>query len=403
MSATATSCLDLLDKRVLESPYPVYEAMRRMGPAIYLERHGVWGIPRHEQVAAALSAPEVFRAEGEQLLTPLAGASLPFDGARHVRLRQVLAHRLTPRAVARLRESLTERARRLVAEHGADGGFDAVALAWEMAVATLLDLMGLPETTPVPTLASGFPAAGRAMELPGPPAGEQAMAEVLTAAVRRGRAKRGSWMETILQAVAAEKLDEPEAIGLAVAYATAGIDSTVLGLAATIVELARHPHQWSVLREEPALAEAAFHEAIRLDAPVQGTGRIVTEPVYLGGARLEAGERVWLLIGSAGRDHSRWGLTTDDYDLRRPGADKHLAFGAGSHGCPGRYLALMQARALLRALAAHCTGLALDGTPTRAQTHILRGFTAAPLAFSTGLRRGTARRRPVLTPPLETP
>ncbi|MFI1765246.1 cytochrome P450 [Streptomyces sp. NPDC020800] len=400
MPATATSCLDLLDERVLQNPYPVYEAMRHMGPAVYLERHGVWGIPRHEQVAAVLSATEVFRAEGQQLLTPLAGAVLPVDGARHMRLRQVLAHRLTPRAVARLRESLTERARRLVAEHGAGGTFDAVALAREMAVGTLLHLMDLPETTPVPALASGFADAGRATELPGPPAGEQAMVEALTAAVRRGRAKRGSWMETLLQAVAVARIDESEVIRLAVAYATAGIDSTVLGLAGTIVQLARHPKQWSVLRDEPARAEAAFHEAVRLDAPIQGIGRVVTEPVDLDGVRLEAGERVWLLIGSAGRDPRRWGLTTDDYDLRRPGADKHLALGAGTHEC--RYLALMQAHALLRALAAHCTTLALDGTPARAQTHTLRGFTAAPISVSTGIRRGAARR-PKLTPPLETP
>lgn len=82
----------------------------------------------------------------------------------------------------------------------------------------------------------------------------------------------------------------------------AGIDSTILGLAGTIIQLAHDPEQWFQLREDPARAEAAFHEAVRLDAPMQGLGRLVTEPVDLGGIRLEAGERVWLLLGSAGRD-----------------------------------------------------------------------------------------------------
>ncbi|MFJ7589564.1 cytochrome P450 [Streptomyces sp. NPDC097617] len=393
MSATATSSIDLLDERALESPYPVYEAMRRMGPAVYLERHGVWAIPRYDEVSSVLGAPDVFRAEGDQLLTPLAGVILPCDGEQHVRMRQVLAHRLAPRAVARLQGQLADRARQLVAKHSVGGGFDAVALAHEMAVSTVMDLMGLPESTRVPALASAFAtsADGSAADVPGPPA-EQAMVAFLSATAGSGTVRRGSWMETIVQAVEAGKIDGREAIPLAAAYTAAGIDSTVLGLAGAIVQLSRHPDQWSHLREEPSCAEAAFHEAVRLDAPVQGVGRLVRERVYLDGVRLEPGERVWLLIGSAGRDPRKWGLTTDEYNPWRPGADKHLSLGTGSHGCPGRYLALMQGRALLRALADHCTTLTPDGAPTRAQTHIRRGFTTAPIAITTVVHRAKARR-----------
>ncbi|MFE3584105.1 cytochrome P450 [Streptomyces vinaceus] len=398
MPATATSRLDLLDERVLEDPYPVYEAMRRMGPAVYLERHGVWAVPGHHEIASILGAADVFRTEGPRALTPLAGAILPFDGEQHARLRQVLAHRLGAQAIARLQRDLNVRAWRLVSEH-CEGGFDAVALARDMAAGTVMDLMGLPPHAQ-PAVLEAMTTNLAASDALGPPAAG-ALASFLATAVTRDNVQGGSWMEkAIFQAVDAGKLDEREAIPLAAVYVSAGIDSTVLGLAQVIVQLSRHPEQWSELRSVPARAEAAFHEALRLDAPIQALGRLAMERVDLDGVQLEAGERVWLLLGSAGRDPSKWGLHADRYDLRRPGSDKHLALGAGQHKCPGTNLTLMQARALLRALADHCTTLAPAGRPTAAQTHIMRGFTTAPIATSCSRTRA---RRPVLVSLSESP
>lgn len=265
-----------------------------------------------------------------------------------------------------------------------------MALSRAMAAGTVMDLMGLPENLRVPALET-MATACAATDVLEPPA-ERAMLALLNATVTRGSVRRGSWMETIFQAVDAGKISEDEAIPLAAAYATAGIDSTVLGLAGAMVQLARHPAHWCQLRVEPARAEAAFHEAVRRDAPLQGLGRLVTELVTLDGVQLKAGERVWLLIGSAGRDPRKWGPTADTFDMRRPGVDKHLSLGAGSHACPGSHLTLMQARVLLRALADQCATLSPAGTPSRAQTHVLRGFTSAPIAITTGRSRTRARR-----------
>lgn len=74
-TTTPISSFDLLDVRALETPYPVYEAMRSMGPAVYLERHGVWAIPGFHEVRSILGAPDIFRAESERVLTPWRGRS----------------------------------------------------------------------------------------------------------------------------------------------------------------------------------------------------------------------------------------------------------------------------------------------------------------------------------------
>jgi len=64
---------------------------------------------------------------------------------------------------------------------------------------------------------------------------------------------------------------------------SAGIDTTVASFAAAIHCLARTPSQWQRLRAEPALARAAFEEAIRLESPVQTFFR--TTPPKLCSAR----------------------------------------------------------------------------------------------------------------------
>ncbi|MFD8258663.1 cytochrome P450, partial [Streptomyces griseoluteus] len=186
------------------------------------------------------------------------------------------------------------------------------------------------------------------------------------------------------------RLTEPEAVALSCDYAIASVDTTVHGLAETIARLAQDSVQWTRLRKDPDRAEAAFHEALRLDAPVQGRGRIVTRPTVLGGVRIEAGEQLWLLYGSTGRDERKWGGRADSYDLLRPFVDRHLAMGDGAHQCPGVSLAMMQARCLLRALAHRCAHLAPAGDPVRALHNTVRGYSSVPVTVELSPHAGDA-------------
>ncbi|MFF4448198.1 cytochrome P450 [Streptomyces sp. NPDC001502] len=395
------SSFDLFDERVLTDPYPFYEVLRGLGPVTRMERHGVWAVPGHEEVRSILATPDAFRTEDTAQHGPsrpglLTGTVLAVDDEAHTRLRHILRSQLKPTAVARRRQTIQKRADRLVAERTADGGFDAVDLAREMVTGTVMDLMGLPEDAQGLALNKIRPSLSSSGAVDGPGGAEMPTERAMTALLRqraaRSTVRAGSWMGAIFQAVDSGRLDESEAVPLASAYATIGIDSTILGLAGTIVQLARDPEQWAQLREVPARAEAAFHESIRLDAPIQVTSRLATEPVDLCGVRLEAGDRVWLLLGAAGRDLRKWGPTAESYDLRRPHTDKHLSLGVGPHACPGGHLALMQARSLLRALADHCLTLAPAGPTTQAVHPILRGYQTAPIAIGAPSPRFGFRR-----------
>ncbi|MFF2650697.1 cytochrome P450 [Streptomyces sp. NPDC058045] len=385
-----SSPIPLFDDQVLTDPYPSYRSLRELGPAVRLEEYGVWAVPHHAQLAAILRNPDLYGSEDGIALTDLAneqllaGTVLASDGAQHVKLRRVLSKQLAPRAMKGLADRVTARAERLVRAHVESGRFDAVALSQHMVCDTVMELMGLPQADRELLLdgaAATFNVFGpdnsryqQALPL------ASRMVELLHETLTREAVDRDSWMGAIFEAVDAGQIEESDAIPLASAYTAAGIDTTVLGLADCLVQLSRHPEQWQTLRGDPERwATPAFHEALRLEAPIQAFGRLTTGPTDITGVHLEKGEQLWLLYGSAGRDEAQWGPEADTFDIRRPGNDQHLAFGGGPHLCAGIPLAELQVRAVLHALATHCTTLTPDGDPTRVLNHLLRGYSSAPL------------------------
>jgi len=320
---------------------------------------------------------------------------LASDGEKHTQLRRVLSAQLAPRAIRHLVGTVTTRAQRLVDEALAEADqFDAAALARRMVSDTVMAQMGLPEETREPLLAGAAPTfdvfgADNARTQRALPIASQ-MVDFLHQTITRETVVSESWMGAIFQAVDEGRLDESDAIPLASAYTAASMDTTILGITEAIAQLAKHPRQWELLRAEPTRATAAFHEALRLEAPIQGFGRLVAQPTDIDGVRIDRGEQVWLLYGSAGRDPHEWGADADDFNIRRRRPDRHLAFGGGPHLCAGIHLAELQARAVLRALAARCTRLTIRGEPVRVLNNLLRGWGHLPIAAELGPRGPSA-------------
>ena len=74
--------------------------------------------------------------------------------------------------------------------------------------------------------------------------------------------------------------------------------------------------------------------------------RITTRSVALAGVELPRGARLFLWLAAANRDASVF-PDPDRFDLRRPNADQHLAFGRGLHYCLGAHLGKLEARIVL--------------------------------------------------------
>ena len=70
----------------------------------------------------------------------------------------------------------------------------------------------------------------------------------------------------------------------------------------------------------------------------------------LDGTLLPKGSRAIVFYGAANRDRGKF-PHPDRFDVRRDNAGRHMAFGAGPHGCLGMNLAKLKMRSLPIALA----------------------------------------------------
>ncbi|RYZ39534.1 MAG: cytochrome P450 [Myxococcaceae bacterium] len=142
------------------------------------------------------------------------------------------------------------------------------------------------------------------------------------------------------------ELQAAQVLDLAVTVMKGAADTTCLLVGNALVAAQREAGEDPTA---PRSAEALTHlleASLRQDAPVQLTVREAVEKVCLAGVGIPKGARLLLRLGATGRDTCS--MSSGESASRAP---RHgLAFGAGSHRCPGAGLAMMQARVILEGL-----------------------------------------------------
>ncbi|WP_406430214.1 cytochrome P450 [Streptomyces sp. NBC_01589] len=376
----------------LEHPEPLHQALREAGPVVHLTRYDVHALACYEEVHAALVDWQTFQsAAGVGLANfrhekPWRPPSLLLeaDPPHHDAPRRVLREILAPPALRRLGERWQTTAEELVDAVLAGEGthfdaFDRLAKAFPLRV--FPDAVGLgPEGRDnlLPYGSMAFNAFGPRNDLV--KADAPRMAE-LSAWVGAQCAREALDEEGFGAAIwaAADRGDlTPEQAPLVVrSLLTAGVDTTVHGLAATLYAFATHPDQWQRLRERPELARVAFDEAVRWQSPVQTFFRTVTTDVSVAGTVIPEGGKILMFLGAANRDPARWDAP-DRFDLTRDPSG-HVGFGMGIHQCVGQHVARMEAEALLTALARRVEHIELAGEPRRHLNNTLRSWAALPV------------------------
>lgn len=410
-----TSDVDPFSHAVLEDPLPMHAALREAGPVVYLSRYDVYAFARYEQVHAALVNWQEFQSAAGVGLSnfryekPWRPPSLLLeaDPPRHDAPRRVLRQILGPRALHRLREQWYADAEALVdqvlAEHGtehATGGGAGSAAEYSAEYSAEFDAVpALSEAFPLRVFpdAVGLPKEGREHLLP---YGDHAFNAFgpdndLVAKGAPRVAELSGWVGS----VCARDVLSPDGFGARIWAAsdrgeitpeqaplvvrsllTAGVDTTVSGLSATLYGLATNPAQWQRLRAEPRLARVAFDEAIRWESPVQTFFRTATTDVAVGGAVIPDGKKILMFLAAANRDPRRW-AAPDEFDLSRDPSG-HVGFGMGLHQCIGQHVARLESEALITALVRRVRRIELAGPARRHHNNTLRTFESLPLRLT---------------------
>jgi len=388
------SAADPFSNAFLHDPYPYHEELREAGPAVWLQQYGIWTMARHEQVRDALTDWQTYYSSAGVGLSDFRkeppwrppSIILEADPPLHTRTRAVLTRILAPAAIQMLRETFTREAESLIAKLVEKREFDGIAeLAEAYPLKVFPDAVGISDDGRENLLPYGsmvFNSFGPRNDL-----FNLAMANagpvrewIMSKCSRAALASDGLGMQ-IFQAVEAGELSEEEAGMLVRSFLSAGIDTTVYGLGNALYCFARHPEQWTLLRNNPKLIRGAFEEVLRFEAPVQTFFRTTTRPVDVGSVRLDQGEKVLLFLAAANRDPRRWDRP-DTFDVSRRAAG-HMTFGTGIHGCVGQAVARLETEAILTALASRVASFELIGEPRRRLNNTLRGFDTLPLRVVT--------------------
>ncbi|MPY47432.1 cytochrome P450 [Streptomyces acidicola] len=381
----------------LEHPEPLHRALRAAGPVVYLTRYGVHAMARHEEVHAALTDWQRFESgSGVGLANfrhekPWRPPSLLLeaDPPRHDAPRRVLRELLAPPALRRLREQWTAAAESLVGDVVcAETEFDAFTeLAGAFPLRVFPDAVGLgpdgrENLLPYGNMAfNAFGPVNDLVEADAHRVGE--LSAWVNAQCAREALREDGIGARIWAAADRGDLTHEQAPLVVRSLLTAGVDTTVHGLAAALFAFATHPEQWQRLRERPELARVAFDEAVRWQSPVQTFFRTATTDVRIAGVLVPEGSKILMFLGAANRDPARW-HDPDRFDLGRDPSG-HVGFGMGLHQCVGQHVARLEAEVLLSALARRVERIELIGRPRRHLNNTLRSWASLPVRVHTAV------------------
>jgi cytochrome P450 len=371
------------DESLLEDPYPYFEHLRSKCPVVATPHYGVVAVSGYDEATeiyrdhdtfsscnsvvgpfAAFPEPlegddvsEIIDRNRDQL--PMNEHMVTMDAAMHARERALLMRLITPKRLKENEAFMWNTVDRQLDEFIGDGRCEFIsAYAQPFAMLVVADVLGVPE--------ADHQSFREFFGLSANPGGMRAAA---------GEAETTDYSQQPLNAL--DSLDEWFAnyledrrreprrdvlTDLALAKYTdgstpdvasvvrtatflfaAGQETTARLLATGLKYLAENPELQDELRAHRERIPDFIEEALRIESPVKADFRLARRAVSVGGVDIEAGTPVMLLNGAANRDPRRFECPAE-FRIDRPNAKEHLAFGRGTHSCPGGPLARAEGR-----------------------------------------------------------
>ena len=157
----------------------------------------------------------------------------------------------------------------------------------------------------------------------------------------------------------------------------AGNDPTRYSIAMALYLLTRHPELLEQL-QSGTVDDTAADEIIRLASPTMHFRRTATEDTMLGGQPIAKGDKVVLWFVSGNRDESVFA------DPHRPHLDRspnpNVAFGQGGpHFCLGMWLARLEVKTVLQAMAARLASIEALEKPRWTRSNFICGVKSLPV------------------------
>jgi cytochrome P450 len=368
------------DASLVADPYQYYETLRAQCPVHREPYQGTYAVTGYHEAAAIYRDDQTFSScnavggpfpglpvepEGDDIsdlieqyrhVFPLSDNFTTFDQPKHAAYRALMMRLITPRRLRENEEFMRRRAERYLDAFVDKGHCEFVdEFAHPLSLLVVADFLGVPE--------EDHEWFRRGFEAPEQPLGSLSgdtydgshvrfLEESFTKYVedRRRDPRDDAITKLALATFPDGSLPEVEdVVKMASLIFAAGQGTTVHLLGMAMVFLAEHSELQDQLREDKTRIPDLLEEVLRLESPVKTIFRLARRPAVVGGVDIPAGATVMLMNGAANRDPARFDHPTE-LRVDRINAKEHLAFGRGTHACPGGPLSRAEGRISLEVL-----------------------------------------------------
>jgi cytochrome P450 len=174
------------------------------------------------------------------------------------------------------------------------------------------------------------------------------------------RSKKRNMISLLLQAVESGQahLSQLEVANLMHILFGAGFETTAKFLGNALLLLLSDRTYWQSIQEHPESIPSIVEELLRFASSSLTTFRQANEDVELGGQIIPKGAMIHVLLASADHDEALF-PEAETFDPLRGKANRHIAFGYGTHFCLGAPLARLETRIALEQLSLRLPSLRL--------------------------------------------
>jgi cholest-4-en-3-one 26-monooxygenase len=357
---------------------------------------GYWVVTRHAEVKEVSRHSDVYssaentaiirfnpdmtrdKIEAQRLIM------LNIDPPHHSKVRGIVSRGFTPKAVSRLKDTLAERAERIVTTAREQGGGDFVTqVACELPLQAIAELLGIPQDDRHKV----FDWSNQMVAYDDPEYSinpEAASAELLGYAWAMAEARKKCPMDDIVTTLVNADI-EGTALGsdefgfFVLLLAVAGNETTRNAISHGMHAFLTHPEEWERYKAERPATTA--DEIVRFSTPVMSFQRTATQDTVLGGVEIKKGQRVGMFYSSANFDTDVF-ADPHRFDITRD-PNPHLGFGGtGAHYCVGANLAKVEIDLIFNAIADHMPDIRAEADPRRLRSGWLNGIKELRVSYT---------------------